>query len=113
MRLGDNVATPVTTMVGVGNESPPNVGDENFRPSSKGQPNEIGHSNGEHKWWSQQPSNLEKARMNGGWTKGEGKPLKQLILAMTTPTRGPWIGHLGWLGTLLGTWWCQVCFRWH
>jgi hypothetical protein len=51
--------------------------------------------------------------MNGGWTKGEGKPLKQLILAMTTPTRGPWIGHLGWLGTLLGTWWCQVCFRWH
>jgi len=33
--------------------------------------------------------------MNGGWRRGEGKPLKQPIPAMTTPTRGPWIGHPG------------------
>jgi hypothetical protein len=71
----DNVATPITTMVGVGGKSPPNVGDRSFEPSNKGQPNKAGHSNGEHEQWSQQPSNLEKARTSSGSTRGGGKPL--------------------------------------
>jgi hypothetical protein len=48
MTLGNDVAMLVMTMVGVGDISPPNEGDGSFGPSKKGQPNIVGHSNGEH-----------------------------------------------------------------
>jgi hypothetical protein len=43
MTLKNNVATPITTIVGVGGKSPPNVGDKSSKPLRKGQPNKADH----------------------------------------------------------------------
>ncbi len=48
MTLGNDVATLIMTMVRVGNISPPDASDGSSEPSKKGQPNIVGHSNGEH-----------------------------------------------------------------
>ncbi len=44
MMLGDNVATPVTTIVKAGGRGPPNANERSFKPSSKGQPKKPSHS---------------------------------------------------------------------
>jgi hypothetical protein len=45
---GHIVAMHVTTMVGVGNGGPPDVGDESSKLSNKGQPNKSNHSTRAH-----------------------------------------------------------------
>ncbi len=91
MTLGNDVAMLVMTMVGVGDISPPNEGDGSFGPSKKGQPNIVGHSNGEHEWWPWWPLNPKKARASVGSTRGGREPPRQPTPTMTTPIGGPWI----------------------
>jgi hypothetical protein len=85
-----NVAMHITTMVGVGDGSPPYVGDKFLEPSNKGQPNGSSHSTGAHEWRPRGPSNPKRAKMGIGSMGARGKPPRWSILAMTTPVWGPW-----------------------
>jgi hypothetical protein len=92
--LGDNMATPVTTMVTVGGGGPLDAGKGSSKSSNNRQPKGPGHSTKAHEWVAWKDFNLKRAKTCVELTRGGREPPRWLILAKTTTVGGPWMGPL-------------------
>jgi hypothetical protein len=92
MMPGDNMATPVMTMVEASSGNPLDVGEQSSIPFNKWQPKGPSHSTGPHEQVLWKVFNLEKMKADVKLTRGGQEPSRRMTLAMTSFARGPWMG---------------------